>query len=72
MLFPAISFKKKFKMFKDDSWKTSILLLIFNIFDTLGKYIQRNIKTNIYTASGIVILRLIFKLDLYFFLHLLE
>jgi hypothetical protein len=48
-------------MFKDDSWKTSILLLNFNIFDTLGKYIQRYIKTNIYTASGIVILRLIFK-----------
>ncbi len=43
MLFPGISFKKKFDMDLDLTWKTNILLLIFNIMDTLGKYMPNYI-----------------------------
>jgi len=37
MLFPGVSFQKKFYWDLEIKWIITILLLIYNIFDTIGK-----------------------------------
>jgi len=40
MLFPGVSFLKKFNWDLKTSWNQVLLLLIFNVFDTIGKYLS--------------------------------
>ena len=54
MLFPAITFKKEFSWDLTFTWKIQILILIFNIFDTIGKYVSKYVDLGVVGSSVLV------------------
>lgn len=57
MLFPGISFSRKFNWSLETYWNITILLVIFNIFDTIGKYLAHYKFEGVKYATFIVYIR---------------